>query len=97
MGKGKEVPTPFHVRSIYRGDGRGRTFSVNLDTNVFHCFDAKCGAKGDVIDLWGGVAALDLRAAAVDLVHPFHLEPVPPIGTGEEARLRTVSFEAKKT
>jgi hypothetical protein len=66
---------------IHRGDGRGRTFSVNLDTNVFHCFDTKCGAKGDVIDLWAALQHLDLRAAAVDLVHTFHLEPMPPTGT----------------
>ncbi|MFO0964978.1 MAG: CHC2 zinc finger domain-containing protein [Gemmataceae bacterium] len=35
---------------IHRGDGRGRTFSVNLEENVFQCFEASCGAKGDVID-----------------------------------------------
>ena len=31
---------------IHRGDGRGRTFSVNLDDNVFQCFDASCGKQG---------------------------------------------------
>src|SRR5262245_12347952 len=30
---------------LHRGDGRGRTFSVNLDANVFQCFDKQCGHK----------------------------------------------------
>jgi hypothetical protein len=66
---------------IHRGDGRGRTFSVNLDTNVFHCFDQACGAKGDVIDLWSALHHLTPREAAVDLVQTFQLEPTPPRGT----------------
>jgi transposase len=66
---------------LHRGDGRGRTFSANLDDNVFQCFDKTCGHKGDVIDLWAALQALSLRAAALDLVHTFHLEPVPPPGT----------------
>ena len=66
---------------IHRGDGRGRTFSVNLDTNVFHCFDKACAAKGDVIDLWSALHHLSLREAAVDLVRTFHLEPTRPRGT----------------
>ena len=67
---------------VHRGDGRGRTFSVNLDSNVFQCFDAACGVQGDVIDLWASVNALSLRAAALDLVRTFDLEPTPP-GTGK--------------
>jgi hypothetical protein len=63
---------------IHRGDGRGRTFSVNLDDNVFCCFDARCGRQGDVIDLWAALHQLDLRAAALDLVRTFDLEPAPP-------------------
>ena len=62
---------------IHRGDGRGRTFSVNLDDNVFHCFDTACQQQGDVIDLWAALHQLPLRAAAVDLVHTFALEPAP--------------------
>ena len=74
----------FSPRLIYltiRGDGRGRTFSLNLDANVFQCFDARCGAKGDVIDLWAALHHQNLREAALDLVHTFGLEPVPPRGT----------------
>jgi transposase len=62
---------------LHRGDGRGRTFSVHLDKNVFHCFDVSCGKKGDVIDLWASVNGMSLRQAAIDLVRTFHLEPAP--------------------
>ncbi|HKB38575.1 MAG TPA: transposase [Gemmataceae bacterium] len=62
---------------IHRGDGRGRTFSVNLPDNVFCCFEARCGQQGDVIDLWAALHHLDLRAAALDLVRTFDLEPAP--------------------
>lgn len=66
---------------LHRGDGRGRTFSVNLDEDVFQCFDARCGKKGDVIDLWAAVHGLTLRAAALDLVRTFGLEPAARGGT----------------
>jgi transposase len=66
---------------IHRGDARGRTFSVNLDANVFQCFDSACGKKGDVIDLWASVRGRSLREAALDLVRTFHLEPSPRKGT----------------
>src|SRR5262249_37067614 len=49
-GAQRKGPCPLH-----RGDGRGRSFSVNLDQNVFQCFDTTCGKKGDVIDLWATV------------------------------------------
>jgi transposase len=71
-GPQRKGPCPLH-----RGDARGRTFSVNLDKNVFHCFDAACGKKGDVIDLWASVNGMSLRQAAMDLVGTFHLEPAP--------------------
>ena len=66
---------------IHRADGCGRTFSVNLDDNLFQGFDTTCGAKGDVIDLWAALHHLSLRQAAVDLVRTFHLEPAPAKGT----------------
>jgi hypothetical protein len=72
----QRYPCPLH-----RGDARGRSFSVNLDKGVFHCFDKACGKQGDVIDLWAGVRGLSLRAAALDLVRTFGLEPAPPSGT----------------
>jgi hypothetical protein len=61
----------------HRGDCRGRTFRVNLADNVFCCFEARCRQKGDVIDLWAALRHLDLRAAVLDLVVTFGLEPAP--------------------
>jgi transposase len=66
---------------IHRGDGRGRTFSVNLSENVFRCFDSRCGKQGDVIDLWAALNRLSLRAAALDLVRTFGLEAAPAKAT----------------
>jgi transposase len=71
-GAQQRGPCPLH-----RGDARGRTLSVNLAENVFHCFDKSCGQKGDVIDLWAAVHGLSLRQAALDLVRTFGLEPAP--------------------
>jgi transposase len=62
---------------LHRGDGRGRTFSVNLTENVFCCHAKGCGPQGDVIDLWAALHHQSLRAAALDLVQTFALEPVP--------------------
>jgi transposase len=77
-GTQRRCPCPIH-----RGDARSRTFSANLNENVYQCFDASCGSKGDVIDLWAAVRGLSLRAAALDLVHTFGLEPSAPTGTGK--------------
>jgi transposase len=64
---------------IHRGDGRGRTFSVNLDEHVFHCH--KCKAQGDAIDLWAALHHQTLRQAALDLARTFDLEPAPTKGS----------------
>ena len=69
-GPQRRGPCPIH-----RGDGRGRTFSVHLGDNIFQCFDTRCAAKGDVIDLWARLRGLSLRDAALDLVQTFNLEP----------------------
>ncbi len=66
---------------IHRGDGRGRTFSVHLEENVFQCFDSRCGKKGDAIDLWAALHGQSLREAALDLVRTFGLEPAAGGGT----------------
>jgi transposase len=66
---------------LHRGDARGRTFSVNLDASVWQCFAKECGRSGDVIDLWAAVQGLSLRAAALELVQTFGLEPAPRSGT----------------
>jgi transposase len=66
---------------LHRGDGRGRSFSVNLEANVFQCFDKSCGQKGDVMDLWAAWHGLSVREAALDLVRTFGLEASPRHGT----------------
>jgi transposase len=66
---------------IHRGDGRGRTFSVNLQEDVFCCFDSRCGKQGDVIDLWAAAKQMSLREAGLDLVRTFGLEPAPAKAT----------------
>ena len=66
---------------LHRGDARGRTFSVHLEHNLFHCFAQECGRKGDVLDLWAAVKGLSLRQAALDLIATFALEPAPSGGT----------------
>jgi transposase len=75
-GPQKRCPCPLH-----RGDARGRTFSGNLDSNVFQCFAKECAQKGDVIDLWAALHGMTLRHAALDLVQTFALEPAPQGGT----------------
>ncbi len=75
-GPQRRGPCPLH-----RGDGRGRTFSVNLEAHVFQCFDKGCGQKGDAIDLWSALHGLPLREAALDLVRTFGLEACPRHGT----------------
>src|SRR5260370_10808914 len=70
-GSQRRGPCPVH------GQGKGRTFSVQLDDNLFQCFDKKCAIKGDIIDLWAAVKGLKLRDAALDLVRLFNLEPAP--------------------
>jgi len=49
-GPQRRGPCPLH-----RGDGRGKSFSVHLDANVFQCFDAASATKGDMVDLWARV------------------------------------------
>jgi transposase len=69
-------PCPLHGQNA--GDRKpGRTFSVNLDKNVFQCFQPSCARKGDIIDLWAAVHGLTLRQAAIELVQKFNLEPAP--------------------
>ena len=56
---------------------RSRTFSVNLDRNVFQCFDATCGASGNVLDFWAAFHRLSLYEAALHLAQTFGLRLNP--------------------
>lgn len=59
-----------------------RSFSVNLERQVFRCFDPGCAAQGNVLDLWSAVHQLPLYEAATHLNHTFgltpHDQPAPP-------------------
>jgi transposase len=52
-----------------------RTFSAHLGKNVFQCFQADCGAHGNVLDLWAAVHHLPVYEAALHLAETFHLRP----------------------
>ena len=50
-----------------------RTFSAHLGTHLFQCFDADCGAKGNVLDLWAAIHQLTPYEAALHLAETFQL------------------------
>jgi hypothetical protein len=52
---------------------KDQTFSVHLGKNVLQCFQADCGAHGNVLDLWAAVKGLPLYEAALDLAETFSL------------------------
>jgi hypothetical protein len=59
---------------VHDAAGRqARTFSVHLGKGVFHCFQAECGAQGNVLDLWAKVQSLPLYEAALHLAETFGL------------------------
>jgi hypothetical protein len=68
-GQQRRGPCPLH------GDPAtaGRSFSVNLSKDIFQCFDAACGARGNALDLWAAVHHLPLYEAAVHLAETFGL------------------------
>ncbi|HJT78704.1 MAG TPA: IS110 family transposase [Gemmataceae bacterium] len=66
-GAQRRGPCPIHEPA--RADGR--SFSVNLHKNVFQCFDASCGAKGNVLDLWAQSHQMTIPQAARDLAKRF--------------------------
>lgn len=53
---------------------QNRSFSANLEKNVFQCFHPDCAAKGNVLDLWGAVHRLPVKEAAEHLAMTFHLD-----------------------
>ncbi len=68
-GSQRRGPCPIHAS---RGE-RHRSFSVNLDKNLFQCFYPDCGAKGNVLDFWAALHRLPLREAALHLAQTFQL------------------------
>lgn len=52
-----------------------RSFSVNLERNLFRCFSPTCQAHGNVLDLWAAIHKLTLYEAAEHLTATFGIEP----------------------
>jgi transposase len=68
-GPQRRGPCPIHESS----SSHGRCFSVNLEKNVFQCFDASCGVKGNVLDLWAQSQRLSIPQAAENLAQRFEV------------------------
>jgi putative transposase len=61
--------------------GTSRCFSVNTQTNVFHCF--KCGRGGNALDLWAHANRLTPYDAAIDLCQRLNI-PLPVLTRNRE-------------
>jgi transposase len=68
-GRQRRGPCPIHGPA---GDAQP-TFSAHLGKNVFQCFQAECGAHGNVLDLWAALHHLPLYEAALHLAATFQL------------------------
>jgi len=66
-------PCPVHVEAPVATPVRQATCSVHLGKNIFQCFQAKCAAQGNVLDLWSAVHHLPLYDAALHLAATFRL------------------------
>lgn len=73
--RGDQLRGPCPVHGAHRS--RSRSFSVNLERNIFQCFDADCRASGNILDLWAAVHRVSLPEAAQQLVTAFQLQPAP--------------------
>jgi hypothetical protein len=62
-GRQRRAHCPVHSQST----AEGGTFSVHLGKNVFRCFHADCGLKGNALDLWAAIHRLPLYQAALHL------------------------------
>jgi hypothetical protein len=97
-GPQRRGPCPVHSHPA----DRDRTFSVHLGKNAFRCFQADCGVKGNVLDLWAAIHRLPLYDAALHLAETFRVprnrEEEPVGGTrhsgGEATPSRAASMES---
>jgi transposase len=62
-GAQRRGPCPIHEPSA----ARGHCFSVHLGKKAFQCFEASCGAKGNVLDLWAKSRGVTIHQAAHEL------------------------------
>ena len=58
---------PFHSEP----GSKSRSFSVNPDKNVYHCFRNDCNQSGNVLDFWASYHKLTLHQAALHLAEAF--------------------------
>jgi len=63
-------PCPIHQSENLHS----RTFSVNLEKNVFQCFKSGC-SKGNQLDLYAAVTGQALFEAALELCNKLSIEP----------------------
>jgi hypothetical protein len=62
-------PCPIHAQP----NDRQPTFSAHLGKHVFQCFQADCGAHGNVLDRWAAIHKLPRYEAALHLAETFRL------------------------
>jgi putative transposase len=65
-------PCPLHGSS----SGTSRSFSANLDKQIFHCF--KCGRSGNALELWAHANQQTIYDAAIDLCERLKI-PLPTL------------------
>lgn len=87
-GAQRRGPCPIHQPQ----QATGRSFSVNLDKNVFRCLDPACRAHGNVLDLWAALLKLPLRDAALHLAGTFQLNL--RLATNHSLTSRNVNHES---
>jgi transposase len=84
-------PCPVHSETPYNLPAKKHTCSVQLNKNIFQCFQADCAAHGNVLDLWAAVHRLPIYDAAMHLAETFQL----PRNREEEPVLAPVQHPAK--
>ena len=69
LGAQVRGPCPLHSDRLHGTDRtrrrKSRSFAVHLGKGVWHCF--RCGAGGNVLDLWAALTRQPLYAATIDL------------------------------
>ena len=67
---------------------RRRSFAAHLGKGLWHCF--RCGAGGNVLDLWAAVTRQDLHTAVIDLYtrlgRALPWRPRPVLSAGRACR-----------
>ena len=71
-GNSKQCRGPCPIHNSQRP--ASRSFSVNLERNLFQCFSPKCQAHGNVLDLWAAIHKLNLYEAAKHLATTFGID-----------------------